>query len=107
MPPFPSMNDSIQRIVEVIKSDPAVQNVIAFHGRRMALPIRGNIFIALKPLNERKISAPDVINRFRPQVESGAGGFGVSAGVAGSAHRRTRQQLRSTSTRFNPIMLRI
>ena len=28
----------------------------------------GNIFIALKPLNERKIAAPDIINRIRPQL---------------------------------------
>jgi len=28
----------------------------------------GNIFIALKPLNERKITAPEIINRLRPQL---------------------------------------
>jgi len=64
---FPAMNDSIQKIVEVIKKDPAVQNVIAFTGGGGATNT-GNIFIALKPLSERKITAPDIIGRLRPQL---------------------------------------
>src|SRR5258707_6479801 len=61
------MNDSVQKIVDVIKGDPAVQNVMAFTGGGGATNT-GNIFIALKPLNERKITAPDIINRLRPQL---------------------------------------
>ena len=64
---FPSMNDSIQKIGAVIKKDPAIQNVIAFTGGGGATNT-GNIFIALKPLKERKIGAPDIINRLRPQI---------------------------------------
>jgi len=64
---FPAMNDSIQRLEAVIQKDPAVQNVIAFTGGGGATNT-GNIFIALKPLNERKIGAPDIINRLRPQL---------------------------------------
>jgi multidrug efflux pump len=64
---FPVMNDSIQRIEGVIQKDPAVQNVIGFTGGGGATNT-GNIFIALKPLNERKIGAPDIINRLRPQL---------------------------------------
>ena len=64
---FPAMNDSLQRIVKVIKSDPAVQHMIAFTGGQGATN-GGFIFIALKPLNERKIGAPDIINRLRPQL---------------------------------------
>jgi multidrug efflux pump len=64
---FPAMNDSIQKIVDVVKRDPAVQNVIAFTGGGGATN-SGNIFIALKPLNERKIGAPEIINRLRPQL---------------------------------------
>src|SRR3984893_271485 len=64
---FPAMNESVQKIVDVIKKDPAVQNVIAFTGGGGATNT-GNIFIALKPLNERKIGAPDIINRLRPQL---------------------------------------
>jgi multidrug efflux pump len=64
---FPAMKDSVQKIVDVIKRDPAVQNVMAFTGGGGATNT-GNIFIALKPLNERKIAAPDIINRIRPQL---------------------------------------
>jgi multidrug efflux pump len=64
---FPAMNESIIQIGKVIKSDPAVQNVIAFTGGQ-GTSNSGNIFVALKPLNIRKIGAPDIINRLRPQL---------------------------------------
>jgi multidrug efflux pump len=64
---FPAMNDAIQQLGNVIRKDPAVQNVIAFTGGNGATNT-GNIFVALKPLNERKIGAPDIINRLRPQL---------------------------------------
>jgi multidrug efflux pump len=64
---FQVMNDSIQKIEAVIAKDPAVANVIGFTGGGGATN-SGNIFIALKPLNERKIGAPQIINRLRPQL---------------------------------------
>jgi Cation/multidrug efflux pump len=64
---FPLMDDSIKQIVSVIKSDPAVANVIAFTGGGGSTN-SGFIYTALKPLNERKISAADVINRLRPKM---------------------------------------
>src|SRR5271170_7240146 len=64
---FPSMNDSVQKLEAVIYKDPAVDNVIAFTGGGGATNT-GNIFISLKPLNQRKIAAPDIINRLRPQL---------------------------------------
>jgi len=64
---FPVMDDSIKKLVGVIKKDPAVANVIAFTGGGGTLN-SGFIYIALKPLNERKIGAADVINRLRPQM---------------------------------------
>jgi multidrug efflux pump len=64
---FPAMNDSIQQIEGVVQKDPAVQDVIAFTGGNGATNT-GNLFISLKPLNERKIGAPDIINRIRPKL---------------------------------------
>jgi len=64
---FPAMNNSIQQIVGVIKDDPAVANVIAFTGGNGATNT-GFIYIALKPLNIRKVSAADVIGRLRPKL---------------------------------------
>jgi multidrug efflux pump len=66
---FAVMNNSIQKLVTVIKADPAVQNVIGFTGGNGATN-SGFIYTALKPLNERKISASDVINRLRPKMNS-------------------------------------
>jgi multidrug efflux pump len=64
---FPVMNDSIQKIQAVIQKDPAVENVVGFTGGGGATN-SGNMFISLKPLNERKIGAPQIINRLRPQL---------------------------------------
>ena len=64
---FASMNDSLQKIVAVIKQDPAVANVTAFTGGGGATNT-GNIYIALKPLSERKVSATQIIARIRPKL---------------------------------------
>jgi multidrug efflux pump len=64
---FPLMDDSVKQLVGVIKSDPAVANVIAFTGGGGATN-SGFIYTALKPLNERKIGAADIINRLRPKM---------------------------------------
>ncbi len=64
---FPFMDNSIKQLVSVIKSDPAVANVIAFTGGQGASNT-GFIYTALKPLNERKVSAADIINRLRPKM---------------------------------------
>jgi multidrug efflux pump len=61
---FAVMDNSIRQIEKVIKADPAVDNVIVHTGTGNT----GSINIALKPLNVRKISAAEVINRLRPQL---------------------------------------
>src|SRR5260370_42139550 len=70
------MNEAIQRILKIVKSDPAVQNAISFTGGGGASNT-ANMFISLKPLEERGISASDVINRLRPKLnrETGASSF--------------------------------
>ncbi|MHB1960334.1 MAG: efflux RND transporter permease subunit, partial [Acidobacteriaceae bacterium] len=61
---FAVMDDSIKRLVGVIKADPAVANVNAYVGNGNG----GFIYIALKPLDERKVSAAQIINRLRPKL---------------------------------------
>jgi multidrug efflux pump len=61
---FAVMNDSIKRLVGVIKADPAVANVNAYVGNGNG----GFIYIALKPLNVRKVSAAQIISRLRPKL---------------------------------------
>ncbi|MCU1260756.1 MAG: acriflavin resistance protein [Bryobacterales bacterium] len=64
---FIAMDNSIRQLVGVIKEDPAVANVVAFTGGQG--PLNGGfIFIALKPLDVRKVAAPEIINRLRPKM---------------------------------------
>jgi multidrug efflux pump len=64
---FPAMDNSIRQIGEVIRKDPAVANVTAFTGGGGATN-SGSLFVALKPLSQRKVSAAEIINRLRPQL---------------------------------------
>jgi multidrug efflux pump len=64
---FAVMNNSLQVIQNTIQKDPAVQNVIGFTGGNGATNT-GSIFIALKPLSERKIGAQAIIERLRPKL---------------------------------------
>jgi multidrug efflux pump len=64
---YPAMNETLRQIQQVVKSDPAVQNVIGFTGGGGATN-SGGFFVILKPLEQRKIGAADVINRLRPKL---------------------------------------
>jgi multidrug efflux pump len=64
---FPAMNDSIRQIGEVVKKDPAVANVIAFTGGGGATNT-GSLYVALKPLADRKVTATQIIANLRPQL---------------------------------------
>jgi multidrug efflux pump len=64
---FAAMNSSVQQIGAVIKNDPAVANVIGFTGGNGATNT-GSLYVALKPLAARKVSAAQVIDRLRPKL---------------------------------------
>jgi multidrug efflux pump len=74
---FPFMNFSVQQLMKVIKSDPAVAHANAYTGGNG--PSNGGfIYVALKPLGNsckegpncavRQTSVMDVINRVRPKM---------------------------------------
>ena len=63
---FPVMNASIKSAIEVIRKDSAVQNVEGYVGQGNG----GFVYVALKPLDQRKIGADEVINRLRPKLNS-------------------------------------
>jgi len=64
---FPAMQAATLRFVRSITNDPAVANVIGFTGGQGAAN-SGFVFMALKPLEERKITADQVIARLRPKL---------------------------------------
>ena len=66
---FTAMKQRMARFVDIIKADPAVANVVAFTGSGGGTTTNtGRMFISLKPLNERGISADGVIARLRRQL---------------------------------------
>jgi multidrug efflux pump len=66
---YQAMQQDIKTFVNMIKQDPAVANVMAFTGGAGATN-GGFVYIGLKPLEDRKISSSDVINRLRPKLTS-------------------------------------
>ena len=71
---FQSMKASLLDIEKVIQADPAVKVVSGFTGGQGG-PGGGSInsgfvFVTLKPLAERRISAADVLNRLRPKLNA-------------------------------------
>jgi multidrug efflux pump len=70
---FQSMQSLAQLFVNRVKSDPAVDNVMAYTGGNGAVN-GGFVYIGLKPLSQRKgSSASQVINRLRPKLMSTPG----------------------------------
>ena len=64
---FQAMQIAVQRIVDVVKTDPAVENVMAFTGGGGPTN-SGFIFLGLKPLQQRKVNAGQMIDRLRPKL---------------------------------------
>ena len=67
---FANMALRQQKLVDIVLQDPAVDNVSSFigiDGTNTTLN-SGRIQITLKPLDQRKISATDVIRRLQPKV---------------------------------------
>jgi multidrug efflux pump len=64
---FALMRNALEQSVDVVKADPGVENIMGFTGGGGATNT-ANEFIALKPLNERKLSATQIINELRPKL---------------------------------------
>ncbi len=66
---FEEMQRKIARFAAIAKSDPAVDTVLVFTGGGGGTTTNtGRVFIALKPLAERKASADQIITRLRPKL---------------------------------------
>ena len=68
---FQAMRKKLDLIENIVKSDPAAANVVAFAGNRSANS--GSVFVSLKPYAERKITADQVVARLRAELEGIAG----------------------------------
>ncbi|HVG01480.1 MAG TPA: efflux RND transporter permease subunit, partial [Nitrospira sp.] len=67
---FQAMREKLAQVVDIIKSDPAVDTVTGFTGGggHAGTTNTGRMFIALKPLEERGLSSDQVIGRLRPKL---------------------------------------
>ena len=68
---FQSMRVKLAQFVDIVQSDPAVESVTGFTGGGQRNG--GFMFVALKPLKERGLSADQVIARLRPKLAAVAG----------------------------------
>src|SRR5450830_1705498 len=72
---FETMSERQQQLAAVILKDPAVESLSSFigvDGTNQTLN-SGRILINLKPLDERKIHADDLIRRLQPELQKVAG----------------------------------
>jgi len=63
---YQAMSQIVKRVVDTVRTDPAVANVMAFTGGGSTNT--GNVYIGLKPLNQRKLTSSQVIDRLRPKL---------------------------------------
>src|SRR5262249_31615699 len=92
------------QFAQIITSDPAVAGVVGFAGATggNSSESTARLFIQLKPLNERKASAQEVIQRLRPKVAQVEGAkFFMQAGqdvTVGARLTQTEYQYTLTDT---------
>ena len=65
---FQAMTDRLQAVMRMIMEDSAVARVGSYTGQSGAAPNQARMFVALKPLAERKVGTDQVINRLRRQA---------------------------------------
>ena len=68
---FQAMSKKLAQLQQIVGSDPAVESVVGFTGGRQTNS--GFVFIGLKPLSQRSLSADRVIARLRPRLAQVAG----------------------------------
>ena len=68
---FQSMRGKLTEFVDIVMTDPAVDNVVAFTGGGQRN--RGQMFMSLKPLKERGVSAEAIVARLRIKLSKVAG----------------------------------
>jgi len=67
---FQSMALHQQQVVDIVRADPNVQGVISVIGATGFSPAlnNGRFFVQLKPLDQRKLSANEIIQELRPKL---------------------------------------
>jgi multidrug efflux pump len=99
---FQLMQQKLTRFVDIVKNDPAVDTAVGFTGGGGPGPggstNSGTVFVSLKPLRDRKLSADEVIGRLRSALAAvpGATLFLQSVGDLGAGGRSGNAQYQYT-----------
>ncbi|HEY6240864.1 MAG TPA: multidrug efflux RND transporter permease subunit [Burkholderiales bacterium] len=93
---FQAMRQKLADFIGIVRSDPAVENVVGFTGGGQRNS--GFMFITLKPVRERRVSADQVIARLRPKLAQvpGANLFLVPVQDIRSGGRQSNAQYQFT-----------
>ena len=67
---FQAMQQKLSQLVSLVMADPAVDTVVGLTGGIGGSSNTGRMFVSLKPLAERKVSAGQVIARLRPKLST-------------------------------------
>jgi multidrug efflux pump len=102
---FQAMEQKLAQLQAIVEQDPAVASVAGFAGGR-ALNT-ANVFIELKPLSQRKLSAAQVVTRLRPKLNavSGARLFLQAAQDLRIGGRQSAAEYQYTLTSDDPTAL--
>jgi len=65
---FQAFDRRLHRFMDILLSDPAVDNIVGFTGGNQGTTNTGRLFMALKTLDERKASMDQVMTRLRPKL---------------------------------------
>jgi len=66
---FQAMNRILLQMTDIVQADPGVDNVLSFTGGGGGTTTNtARMFIALKPIEQRKATADQIINRLRPKL---------------------------------------
>ncbi len=68
---FQAMKGKLTQLLDIVQRDPGVATAAGYIGGRSTNS--GFVFISLKPLSVRKISAASIVNRLRPELQQVAG----------------------------------
>ncbi len=70
---FPVMKKYMNEIAKILKEDPAVLDAVGFTGSGSGVSTSvnvGRLYVSLRPLNERKVSADEVMGRLRTKLQN-------------------------------------
>ena len=65
---FQSIQQKLAQFVGIVMADPGIDTVVGFTGGNQSTSNTGRMFMALKPIGERKLTAEEVMARLRPKL---------------------------------------